>query len=236
VPVVSAGVEMTGAPFPPAGNQGWVVAGPVDAVVVGSISGTALSIGSVTQGTVAANQSISCNGCAYGSYIQSGGGASWTISPSQTVAAGTVIYLIGTANKLVDPVEYAFSIADTVGPNNNASTYLYMRSNWTWANELYAAFGINPSGSTYQRYMYWAGNNGTMSVTVGGTTNGQNSWGATPAANDNYIRKVATDAQIMAWLNNIMACTPSTCPPLSNVVNRRTFGGLGTRVGSRQPK
>ncbi len=60
------------------------------AVYVGSISGTTLTITSVTSGTIAIGQKISGTGVASGTYITAGAGLSWTVSTSQTVTSTTI--------------------------------------------------------------------------------------------------------------------------------------------------
>ena len=61
------------------------------ATFVGSISGTTLTVASVSSGTIAIGQRIKGTGVASGTYITAGSGTSWTVSKSQTVAAGTTI-------------------------------------------------------------------------------------------------------------------------------------------------
>jgi hypothetical protein len=61
------------------------------AVFGGSISGTALSVTSVTQGAVAIGQTLYTAGSGFtaGTTVTSGSGAAWTISASQTVSSST---------------------------------------------------------------------------------------------------------------------------------------------------
>lgn len=61
------------------------------AVIVGSVSGTTLTVASVSSGTVAIGQGISGIGVLPGTYITAGSGGSWTVNQSQTVAVGTTI-------------------------------------------------------------------------------------------------------------------------------------------------
>ena len=56
---------------------------------VGTISGTTLTVSSVTSGTIAIGQQINGVGVAWGTYITAGSGLSWTVSFSQTVASAS---------------------------------------------------------------------------------------------------------------------------------------------------
>ena len=60
------------------------------AVFVGSISGTTLTVSSVTSGTIAIGQKITGTGVAQGTYITAGSGLSWTVSTSQTATSTTI--------------------------------------------------------------------------------------------------------------------------------------------------
>ena len=60
------------------------------AVAVGSISGTALTITSVTSGILAVGQIITGTGIASGTYITAGSGLSWTVNNSQSVTSTTI--------------------------------------------------------------------------------------------------------------------------------------------------
>jgi hypothetical protein len=55
-----------------------------------SISGTTLTIGTLASGAVSAGQIITGTGVTAGTYIVSGSGSSWVVSPSQTVPATTI--------------------------------------------------------------------------------------------------------------------------------------------------
>lgn len=65
-------------------------AAPASAVIVGSISGTTLTVGSVTSGALAVNQTLSGSGVTAGTRITAGSGSSWTVSAPQTVASTTI--------------------------------------------------------------------------------------------------------------------------------------------------
>jgi hypothetical protein len=60
------------------------------AVFVGSISGTTLTVTSVTSGTIVIGTGISGTGVTAGTTITAGSGTSWTVSASQTVASTTI--------------------------------------------------------------------------------------------------------------------------------------------------
>lgn len=61
------------------------------AQVVGSITGTALSVSSVNGGTLTKGMYLSGTGVSPGTFLVSGSGTSWVVSISQTVTAGTTI-------------------------------------------------------------------------------------------------------------------------------------------------
>jgi hypothetical protein len=60
------------------------------AVFVGSISGTTLTVTSVTSGTIVIGTGISGTGVTAGTTITAGSGTSWTVSASQTVSSTTI--------------------------------------------------------------------------------------------------------------------------------------------------
>ena len=61
-----------------------------NAVFIGSISGTALTVSSVTSGTIAIGQTLTGTGVTAGTTITAGSGLSWTVSASQTVGPITI--------------------------------------------------------------------------------------------------------------------------------------------------
>jgi hypothetical protein len=62
-----------------------------EAKYTGSISGTTLTVSSITSGTIAPGQTVSGTGISFNTYIVSGGGLSWTVFPSQTVTGPIAI-------------------------------------------------------------------------------------------------------------------------------------------------
>jgi hypothetical protein len=60
------------------------------AVFVGSISGSTLTVTSVTSGLIATGQQITGNGVIPGTLITSGSGTTWTVTNTQTVTSGTM--------------------------------------------------------------------------------------------------------------------------------------------------
>jgi hypothetical protein len=75
----------------------------------GSITGTTLTVSSVTSGTIAIGQQISGTGIAAGTYITAGAGLSWTVSESQNATTTTITsdYAVALA--------FASTTAPTVG-------------------------------------------------------------------------------------------------------------------------
>ena len=80
--VVGAYVQDNFYPYPFAVNP--------TALIVGSISGTSLTVTSVTSGTVAIGQVISGPGVTYGTTITGGSSSPYTVSVSQTVASAAL--------------------------------------------------------------------------------------------------------------------------------------------------
>ena len=70
---------------------------PVPAVFVGSISGTTLTVTSVTSGTIAIGQTITGGTISAGTVITGGSGTSWTVNNSQTVSSTTITSASATA-------------------------------------------------------------------------------------------------------------------------------------------
>lgn len=62
-----------------------------NAVFTGSISGTTLTVGSLTSGTVAIGQAVVGTGVAAGTVITGGSGTTWTVNNSQTVASTSLV-------------------------------------------------------------------------------------------------------------------------------------------------
>jgi len=58
---------------------------------IGSISGTTLTVATLSSGTIGIGQKISGVGISANTYITAGAGLSWTVSVSQTVGSGTVM-------------------------------------------------------------------------------------------------------------------------------------------------
>ena len=87
-----------------------------NAVFVGSISLTTLTVSSVTSGTILLNMTLSGSGVTAGTTIVSGSGTSWVVSASQTVNAGTTITGAATTG-LIGTV--------TVASTPNAATFTY---------------------------------------------------------------------------------------------------------------
>lgn len=72
------------------------------AVATGSSSGTALTLVSVSAGAVAVGQAVTGTGVTLGTYVVSGSGLNWVISPSQTIPASTVLNFAPTCSQVND--------------------------------------------------------------------------------------------------------------------------------------
>jgi hypothetical protein len=67
-----------------------VTTGTPAVMATSSISGTTLTVGSLSSGTIIAGMVLTGTGVTAGTYIVSGSGSSWTVSTSQTVASTTI--------------------------------------------------------------------------------------------------------------------------------------------------
>jgi hypothetical protein len=67
-----------------------VTTGTAAVMATSSISGTTLTVGSVSSGTIVAGQVLTGTGVTAGTYIVSGSGLSWVVSVSQTVSSTTI--------------------------------------------------------------------------------------------------------------------------------------------------
>lgn len=108
-------------------NLGFVMQSFPGAVFVGSISGTTLTVTSTTSGTITAGQILTGTGISDGTLITAdNGGGSYTVTPSQNVASGTIT-ATGTANIGVSPISF---------------------SQFSGAGQIQAGTGIQKSGNT----------------------------------------------------------------------------------------
>ena len=108
------------------------------AYFTGSISGTTLTVSSVTNGTIAIGQQVNGVGVAANTYITAGSGTSWTVNNSQTVSGttmtgdngGTIIvasdggrWKLVTAKDSVNVLQFGADptgVADSTAAFNNA--------------------------------------------------------------------------------------------------------------------
>lgn len=74
-------------------------------VFVGSISGTTLTVSSLTSGIIGVGQQITGNGVAPGTVIQSGSGTSWQVSQTQTVSSGTMQGVIASSDEIIIDID-----------------------------------------------------------------------------------------------------------------------------------
>jgi hypothetical protein len=116
------------------------------AVVVGGISGTTLTVASVSSGTLAIGQKITGTGIAANTYITGGSGSSWTVSVSQTVTAGTTI-TAGYSVKLAFATQTSapaaskwYQIKDSNNPLYNVLVYAVAST----TSEITLAFDNDP--------------------------------------------------------------------------------------------
>jgi hypothetical protein len=109
-----------------------VTTGTAAVMATSSISGTTLTVGSVSSGTIIAGQVLTGTGVTAGTYIVSGSGLSWTVSTSQTVASTTITgtaytFTISQAATTAAGVTLSFYTPHgvVVGGGNNQATGSY---------------------------------------------------------------------------------------------------------------
>jgi len=117
------------------------------AVFVGSISGTTLTVTSVTSGTIATGQYLNGLGVTPGTTISSGSGSSWVITPSQTVSSTTITANgIVNAGAFVGDGTYLTGTAPNLNIGGNAATATFATSAGTTSN--FTGVANPPSGGT----------------------------------------------------------------------------------------
>ena len=109
-----------------------VVTGTPAVMATSTISGTTLTVGSLSSGTIVAGQVLTGTGVTAGTYIVSGSGSSWTVSTSQTVASTTIT---GTA--------YTFTISQ------NATTAAGVTLNFNVPHGIVVGGGNNQATGAY---------------------------------------------------------------------------------------
>ena len=96
------------------------------ATFTGSISGTTLTISSLTSGSVYAGQNLQGANIAPGTVIVSGSGLSWTVNNSQTVSSTTITSGGGGVNPQTEVIQTQQLRAYIL--NGSASTSSYVRT------------------------------------------------------------------------------------------------------------
>ena len=109
-----------------------VTTGTPAVMATSSISGTTLTVGSVSSGTIIAGQVLTGTGVTAGTYIVSGSGLSWVVSTSQTVSSTTITgtaytFTISQAATTAAGVTLSFYTPHgvVVGGGNNQATGSY---------------------------------------------------------------------------------------------------------------
>jgi len=97
-----------------------------------TISGTTLTVGSLTSGTIIAGQVLTGTGVTAGTYIVSGSGSTWTVSASQSVSSTTITgtaytFTISQAATTTAGITLSFYTPHgvVVGGGNNQATGAY---------------------------------------------------------------------------------------------------------------
>jgi hypothetical protein len=109
-----------------------IVIGTPAVMATSTISGTTLTVGSLTSGTIIAGMVLTGTGVTAGTYIVSGSGSSWVVSASQSVSSTTITgtaYTITFTNPVNPGANAVFNIyniaSTTVGGSNNQATGTY---------------------------------------------------------------------------------------------------------------
>lgn len=124
-----------------------------DAVFAGTISGTSLTVLSTTSGGIVIGGTISdpLGRILEGTTVTSGSGASWTVSPSQTVAGATFTGSVGspTTRLVVTGCTGTIHAGDTVGGTGitNGTTVLSQVSGTPGGNGTYELSAANSASS-----------------------------------------------------------------------------------------
>ena len=149
--------------FPDTYATSSVTTGTPAVMATSSISGTTLTVGSVSSGTIIAGQVLTGTGVTAGTYIVSGSGLSWVVSTSQTVASTTIT---GTA--------YTFTISQA------ATTAAGITLSFYTPHGVVVGGGNNQASGSYS-FIGGGGDagvaanrnaaSGDWSVVVGGQTN-----------------------------------------------------------------
>lgn len=116
---------------------------PNSAVVTGSITTTTFTVASVTSGAVAIGEVLTGAGVSANTHVTAGSGTSWTITPSQTVSAGTTItaYDPGASGN-------GCTVKFRNGVYNLSATVLVDRSQVTLSGESIPEWGAAVGGWT----------------------------------------------------------------------------------------
>lgn len=120
-------------------------------VFTGSISGTALTVSSVSSGNISVGMAITGTGVTAGTYIVSGSGTSWVVSASQTVASTTITST--TPNVFAISGQTIASSTTTGSMNSGNARYVY-----------YRGVGALPAGTGWGIGGYGTGGYGTGST------------------------------------------------------------------------
>jgi hypothetical protein len=130
------------------------------AVFIGSISGTTLTVTSVTSGTIVIGTGISGTGVTAGTTITAGSGSSWTVSASQTVSSTTITATGFPITRNGNTTQGTFSPFSQTGWSNyfNSATPDYL----TLSNN--AAFDFGTSDVTIEAWVYITSFSNTVAV------------------------------------------------------------------------
>ena len=212
------------------------------AVFIGSISGTTLTVASVTSGTIVIGTGISGTGVTVGTTITAGSGSSWTVSASQTVSSTTITatgfpitrngnttqgtfspfsqtgwsnYFDGSGDNIVTPSNSAF---DPSGSNITVDFFVYL-TRYPNANNIVFEVGASTAGDMQCNII----NTGEVRFAVGGSVGSVisgftlNTW--------HYITCVKSGTNFTVYLNGTAGTTVSLTP------NSRTTMYIGSQSG-----
>ena len=149
VTAITSGVIATGMVLTGTGVSGTITGFVPSSTFTGSISGTTLISGTVTEGAVTIGQIISGTGVTAGTIIVSGSGTSWVVSVSQTVTSTTISGVGGTGGTGTYITNTALKLTSTTITGTRYSTIPYAiiaaESGGTGADNI--GIALSPKGT-----------------------------------------------------------------------------------------
>jgi len=219
----------------------WAPTSP--AVFTGSISGTTLTVSSVTSGAIAIGQVFEGVGVAAGTRITAGSGLSWTVNDSQTVASTTMTAVVFAIGLLNTPSQQGVCRCNIDGLRvelfNDAARILYSR--WPFGNIGIRFVDLSPTMASRNPlnfyFVFDITNNAGPSVQISDSDIGGRMGWVIGSNNANFCTngsihdsRLLQNADISNFLNfsNINNVNSGGLP----VISVRRFTGIGSFSGT----